>query len=39
MFSYNYESSLSDDKIEEKARGFGMHFKDECKAFFERDEK
>lgn len=33
MFTYEYKASLSDAKIEEKARGLGMHTKDECKVF------
>lgn len=39
MFGYKYNKSISDDKIEEKARGFGMHYNDECKVLFGGDEK
>lgn len=38
MFSYKYTKTLTDAQIEEKARDLGMHFEDECKAIFERDE-
>ncbi|MGL5152462.1 MAG: hypothetical protein ACRC7N_18045 [Clostridium sp.] len=38
-FSYSYENSVSEGRIEEKARGLGMHYNDECKSLFERDEK
>ncbi|MBB6624250.1 hypothetical protein [Clostridium gasigenes] len=38
MFSYKYNSSISDDKIEEKARGFGMHYDYECKVLFGGDD-
>ena len=36
MFThYEYSNSMTPDaKIEEKARGLGMHTKDECKVFF-----
>ena len=37
MFSYDYSSSLTDAQIEERARGLGMHTKDECKVFFKED--
>lgn len=39
MFGYKYNGSISDDKIEEKARGFGMHYDDECKVLFEGEKK
>lgn len=39
MFSYRYNGSISDDKIEEKARGFGMHYDDECKVLFGGEDK
>lgn len=39
MFSYSYEESLSDEKVEKKARDFGMHFQDECKVFFGKDDE
>ena len=39
MFTYKYSNSMTDAKIEEKARGLGMHTKDECKVFFKGDEK
>ena len=29
MFTYKYSNSMTDAKIEEKARGLGMHTKDE----------
>ena len=32
MLGYKSSFNLSDSKIEEKARGLGMHFNDECKA-------
>ncbi|MDV4149683.1 hypothetical protein R0131_02430 [Clostridium sp. AL.422] len=38
MFSYSYNIQLSNDKIEEKARGLGMHYNDECKALFGEDD-
>ncbi|GAA0755242.1 MULTISPECIES: hypothetical protein [Clostridium] len=34
MFGYSYNKELSNDKIEEKARGLGMHYEDECKVLF-----
>lgn len=39
MFGYKYNRSISDDKIEEKARGLGMHYNDECKVLFGEDNK
>lgn len=39
MFSYEYNKAISDDKIEEKARGLGMHYDDECKVLFGGDDK
>ena len=38
MSGYSYNNELSNDKIEEKARGLGMHYSDECKVLFEGDE-
>lgn len=38
MFGYKYNNEISDSYIEEKARGLGMHFKDECKSFIERKD-
>ncbi|MGL4774118.1 MAG: hypothetical protein ACRC2K_11170 [Clostridium sp.] len=38
-FSYSYENSVSNGRIEENARGLGMHYSDECKVLFERDDK
>ena len=38
MLGVNYSSEISDAKIEEKARGFGMHYNDECKVLFEGNE-
>ena len=37
MLSYDYTTSISDAEIEERARGLGMHTKDECKVFFGED--
>lgn len=34
MFTYKYSGELSESKIEEKARGYGMHKEGECKVFF-----
>lgn len=34
MLGYQLDSSLSNGKIEEAARGLGMHYDDECKVFF-----
>ena len=39
MFSYKYESTISDYKIEEKARALGMHYDGECKVLFGKDEE
>ena len=39
MFGYKYNNTTSDAAIEEKARGLGMHFKDECRVYVERDEE
>lgn len=39
MLSYGYNNALSQEKIEEKAREYGMHYEDECKAFFGKDEE
>ena len=38
MFGYSNKNKLSNDEIEEKARGFGMHYSDECKVLFGEDE-
>ena len=38
MFGYKYSNTLTDAQIEERARDMGMHYDDECKAIFERDE-
>jgi hypothetical protein len=38
MFNYKYRNTMTDAQIEEKARDMGMHFNDECKSIFERDE-
>ncbi|MBE6053315.1 MAG: hypothetical protein E7212_05275 [Clostridium sartagoforme] len=38
MFGYSNKNKMSDNEIEEKARGFGMHYSDECKVLFEGDE-
>ena len=34
MFGYKYNVEMSDNKIEEKARGLGMHTQDVCKVYF-----
>ncbi|WP_279232032.1 MULTISPECIES: hypothetical protein [Clostridium] len=39
MFGYEYKSTISDAKIEERARDMGMHYEGECKVLFERDGK
>lgn len=39
MFGYEYKSNVSNEKIEEAARGLGMHYSDECKVIFKGDEK
>jgi len=39
MFIYKYETTISDYRIEEKARALGMHFDGECKAIFGKDEE
>lgn len=38
MFGYEYKGQISNDKIEEAARGLGMHYDDECKVLFKGDE-
>lgn len=38
MFGYSYNKELSNGKIEEKARGLGMHYNDECKVLFEGND-
>ncbi|MBS5951859.1 MAG: hypothetical protein KIC47_16375, partial [Clostridium sp.] len=38
MLGVNYSGEISDANIEEKARGLGMHYNDECKVLFEGDE-
>lgn len=39
MFSYKYESSLSREKIEEKARAYGMDYPNEFKVINKKDVK
>ena len=39
MFIYKYEGTISDYRIEEKARALGMHYEDECKVLFGKDEE
>lgn len=39
MFGYEYTATLTDAQIEEKARGLGMHMKDECKVYWGEDDK
>lgn len=36
---FNKTTYMSDLEIEEKARTMGMHYEDECKAFFEGDKE
>ena len=36
---FNKTAYMSDLEIEEKARTMGMHYEDECKAFFEGDKE
>lgn len=38
MLGFKYEKSVSEGKIEEAARGFGMHLEGECKSFFKEDK-
>lgn len=38
MFGYEYEKSISDASIEEKARDLGMRYPDEMKAMYGKDE-
>ncbi|MDC4240988.1 hypothetical protein NE398_12550 [Clostridium tertium] len=38
MFGYSYNKEISSVKIEEEARGLGMHYDDECKVLFKGDE-
>ncbi|WP_310936579.1 hypothetical protein [Clostridium sp. SHJSY1] len=38
MLGYKYNNTISDAKIEEKARAMGMHYEGECKVFFKGDE-
>lgn len=37
MLGRSYELSMSKDKIEQKARSYGMHYDDECKAIYDKD--
>lgn len=39
MVSYKYTSTISDYKIEQKARALGMHYEGECKVLFGKDEE
>lgn len=39
MVGISFKDSISKDKIEEKARGYGMHYPDECKVIFDKDVK
>jgi hypothetical protein len=39
MIGISFNASMSKDKIEEKARGYGMHYPDECKVIFDKDVK
>jgi hypothetical protein len=38
MLGYEYKGTISDAKIEERAREMGMHYESECKVIFGRDE-
>ena len=39
LFKSSYNTELSNDEIENKARDFGMHYSSECKVLFGEDEK
>lgn len=39
MMVYKHEASLSKAKIEEKARGYGMIYRDEVKVIFDKEVK
>lgn len=38
MSYYQFTISVSDSQIEERARGLGMHFDNECKAIFKGED-
>ncbi len=38
IMGFSTSKDISDSEIEERARGFGMHYEDECKVLFEGDE-
>lgn len=38
MSFYQFSISISDSQIEERARGLGMHFNNECKAIFRGED-
>lgn len=38
LSTFSYGNDISDDKIEERARGLGMHYEDECKVLFDEEE-
>ena len=38
MMGFSFSKDISDSEIEERARGLGMHYEDECKVLFEGDE-
>lgn len=39
MIFSNYETEISKGKIEQNARGYGMHYDNECKVIFDEDVK
>ncbi|WP_274600980.1 hypothetical protein [Clostridium yunnanense] len=39
MFGYQYNVNMSRERIEEKARGYGMIYEDESKVIFDKDVK
>ncbi|SHE56536.1 hypothetical protein [Clostridium fallax] len=39
MKATNYSYSLSREQIELKAKGYGMHYSDECKVIFDKELK
>lgn len=39
MTGFSLNDALSRSQIEEKAKGYGMHYSDECKVIFSKDVK
>lgn len=39
MIFSSYQSEVSKSKIEQNARGYGMHYENECKVIFSEDVK